>query len=184
MASSCCGISSLAVRAAPAEGKLRGKQSRANSGRRFFTHRPFSTPAIFAQKAEQHFRTAQGINTNAAAAPLGIARSLLKQGKLAESTSYFRTAASPLILHIKMPCSISVRSTIRPSQNELSHRNLPRISRQRSGHQTTYAAPARNQQRARRHSESGSGSEARAHYQQPHGADRCLPADQPERQGA
>ena len=38
-------------------------------------------------EAEQHFRTAAGINTNAAAASLGIARALLTQGKLTESAS-------------------------------------------------------------------------------------------------
>lgn len=47
----------------------------------------------FAQ-AEQHFRTASGINAKAAAASLGIARSLLKQAKPAESAPYFRAAAS------------------------------------------------------------------------------------------
>jgi tetratricopeptide (TPR) repeat protein len=47
----------------------------------------------FAQ-AEQQFRIAAGINANSASASLGIARSLLKQTKLAESAPYFRAAAS------------------------------------------------------------------------------------------
>src|ERR1700733_8373093 len=51
----------------------------------FYAQALFDT-GDFAQ-AEQHFRTAAGINSNAAAASLGIARSLLEQGQLTESSA-------------------------------------------------------------------------------------------------
>ncbi len=45
-------------------------------------------------KAEQLFREAAAMDPKSAAASLGIARSLLKQGKLSDAAPWFRTAAS------------------------------------------------------------------------------------------
>ena len=46
------------------------------------------------EKAEQQFREALGIDAKSAPANLGVARSLLKQTKLAESAVYYQAAAS------------------------------------------------------------------------------------------